>query len=512
MKRSVQIIISAILAGLLLWSCKDDKEAEPLGVETGAVKNVSFAEATCDGIAAGEVSTKGICWSTNINPTVSDSKVEAGGGEGKFTASLTGLTENTKYYVRAYVTDGKQTLYGEIKEFTTYKQGEATIAIITSQPYPDKIELKVRALTDGGNAITERGICYALTTEPTTADNVIKSSSPGLGAFDVTISGLAQETDYYIRPYAINSAGIFYGQEVVLTTPRPTPKVITVGHDFLGYGSIMKGELVSIGGLDDVVLEESGIVYSENPDPAIDGASVIKLVRDSKLEAEYEFKVRLTPGVTYYYKAFATNQYGTSYGEEKSFTVRELFNEVIIPGAAGETAPYFNGLNLTATTPPSSQPGVASDFQTAHWTAVNEALLETNAAGRTLEGFRFYFNKDTNQDLIAVFVIYYKSGTSNYQAQFNFKLSVNANGELEFSDLAAKTGNAATIWNALNSKPTEQVKIQAMFDYLTSGPFVLDYISDTSDNTFILYPAINPDSYFRMGLLRVTGLTDVTPW
>ena len=512
MKKSIQFLLSFLLVGVLLWSCKDDDEAGALSIETKAVKNVSYTGATCDGVAMGGVAAKGICWSTSVNPTTADSKMEAGGGSGKFTATLAGLTENTKYYVRAYASDGTQTIYGEMKEFTTYKQGEATIAILSTKPYPDKVELKLRALTDGGTAITERGVCYSLTSEPTVSDNVIKDGSAGVGAFDVVITGLVVETDYYLRPYVVNAAGTFYGQEVKITTPQPAPKVVTVGSEFIGYGTIMKGELVSIGGLDNVVLQESGICYSESPNPTIDGAGVTKLVRDSKLEGDYEFKLRLTPGVTYYYKAFATNQYGTSYGEEKSFTVRKLFNEVVLPGTAGEAAPNFNGLNVTASYPASGEPGTASSFQSAHWAAVNEALLETTAAGRTLQGFRFYFNKDTNQDLVATFVIYYKSGTSNYSAQYNFKLNVNANGELVFSSIGPKTSNAATIWNALNSKPAEQAKIQAVFDYLTSGPFVLDYISDTSDNTFTLYPVANPDSYFRMGLFRVTGLTDIAAW
>ena len=60
-----------------------------------------------------EVTDRGICWNTTGNPTISDNRAADGTGIGEFTnASMTGLTVNTTYYVRAYATNGEGTSYG----------------------------------------------------------------------------------------------------------------------------------------------------------------------------------------------------------------------------------------------------------------------------------------------------------------------------------------------------------------------------------------------------------------
>ena len=78
-------------------------------------------EVTSDGGA--EVTERGICWSTNTNPTISNSHVSAGAGMGTFSATISGLSANTTYHVRAYATNEAGTAYGEDKEFTTLEGG-----------------------------------------------------------------------------------------------------------------------------------------------------------------------------------------------------------------------------------------------------------------------------------------------------------------------------------------------------------------------------------------------------
>ena len=65
------------------------------------------------------VTTRGVCWSTAAGPTISDHSVLSGSGTGGFTATITGLTENTTYYVRAYATNSAGTAYGENRSFKT---------------------------------------------------------------------------------------------------------------------------------------------------------------------------------------------------------------------------------------------------------------------------------------------------------------------------------------------------------------------------------------------------------
>lgn len=78
-------------------------------------------EVTDDGGA--EVTERGICWSTNANPTLIDSHVASGSGTGVFTAMMNDLQVNTTYHVRAYATNEAGTAYGLEKEFTTIDGG-----------------------------------------------------------------------------------------------------------------------------------------------------------------------------------------------------------------------------------------------------------------------------------------------------------------------------------------------------------------------------------------------------
>jgi uncharacterized protein (TIGR02145 family) len=96
---------------------------------------------------------------------------------------------------------------------------------------------------DGGNLVTQRGVCWSTSPNPTTIDNITNNGN-GLGSFTSNLSGLLSSTTYYLRAYAINSVGIFYGNEVVVTTPNigsPSPHSCgaeNVHNPNLNYGTM----------------------------------------------------------------------------------------------------------------------------------------------------------------------------------------------------------------------------------------------------------------------------------
>ena len=73
---------------------------------------------TADGGAT--VTARGVCWGTLSNPTIANSKTNDGTGVGTFVSRLTGLTENTTYYLRAYATNCVGTSYGIEIIFKTF--------------------------------------------------------------------------------------------------------------------------------------------------------------------------------------------------------------------------------------------------------------------------------------------------------------------------------------------------------------------------------------------------------
>jgi uncharacterized protein (TIGR02145 family) len=73
---------------------------------------------TTDGGAA--VISRGVIWSTSPTPTISlSTKTSDGSGTGSFTSSLSGLSPNTTYYLRAYATNSAGTGYGNEVTFST---------------------------------------------------------------------------------------------------------------------------------------------------------------------------------------------------------------------------------------------------------------------------------------------------------------------------------------------------------------------------------------------------------
>ncbi|MFA5818585.1 MAG: FISUMP domain-containing protein [Bacteroidales bacterium] len=89
---------------------------------------------TSDGGAA--VTARGVCWSTSANPTTAlSTKTTDGTGTGSFTSSLTNLSANTTYYVRAYATNSVGTAYGSNLSFTTTAGSGSTITDVDGNTY-----------------------------------------------------------------------------------------------------------------------------------------------------------------------------------------------------------------------------------------------------------------------------------------------------------------------------------------------------------------------------------------
>jgi hypothetical protein len=92
-------------------------------VTTNSVSSITTTNATCGGniISNGgtTITSFGVCWDTSPNPTIANSKTTQTGGLGNFTSNITGLSLGTTYYVRAYVTNGSGTSYGQEVNFTT---------------------------------------------------------------------------------------------------------------------------------------------------------------------------------------------------------------------------------------------------------------------------------------------------------------------------------------------------------------------------------------------------------
>jgi len=83
---------------------------------------------------------------------------------------------------------------------------------------------------DRGFAVTARGVCWGKASNPTISGNHTTDGS-GTGSFISSMNGLVQNTLYFVRAYATNSAGTEYGNEVSFTTlSLPCGSSFTINH------------------------------------------------------------------------------------------------------------------------------------------------------------------------------------------------------------------------------------------------------------------------------------------
>jgi hypothetical protein len=219
-------LILLIVLATLTFSCNTkEKNDSFLILTTTDVTAITQSTATSGGNITDDggtaITERGICWNTSSTPTIAYSKTSDGAGTGIFSSQISGLTENTKYYVRAYATNSAGTVYGFEKTFTT----RSLLPILTTA-YVTAITQSTATCggnitDDGGTTITERGICWNTSSTPTIANSKTSDGS-GTGTFTSQITGLTGNTKYCVRAYATNSTGTAYGVEKTFTSASLT--------------------------------------------------------------------------------------------------------------------------------------------------------------------------------------------------------------------------------------------------------------------------------------------------
>lgn len=71
--------------------------------------------------------------------------------------------------------------------------------------------------SDEGFAVTERGVCWNTTGNPTVSDTKT-TDELGVASFTSKLTGLTIGTTYYLRAYATNSEGTAYGNTIIFET------------------------------------------------------------------------------------------------------------------------------------------------------------------------------------------------------------------------------------------------------------------------------------------------------
>lgn len=164
---------------------------------------------------------------------------------------------------------------------------------------------------DGGERVTNRGVCWGINSAPTINNDTTKNGT-GSGSYVSKIRGLQPNTLYYIRAYATHYYGTIYGNELQFRTAAGAPVVSTnCSPTSISYtAATVQGTISSTGG---APITQAGICYSStNTLPTISNSFVSFTNLSQGIQAVS--LVNLIPGTRYYFRTFAKNNVNGTYG------------------------------------------------------------------------------------------------------------------------------------------------------------------------------------------------------
>jgi hypothetical protein len=354
-------------------------------VTTSAITSITSSSANSGGNVisspASVVTARGICWGINAKPDITGNHTMNGYGLGVFTSMITGLDENTTYFVRAYATNDSGTYYGEEVTFTTpcsviaifpWNEGFENSGQIPECWTQEQINnsgvawMFINGSGNGNPSSAHGGIYNACLKDVTAGSNKTLLISPPLNltvisepqlTFWHTQSAWSSDQDHLTIYYKISEGGTWnflatfqnnissWTQETI-SLPNASSKYFIAfeGNAKYGYGVCIDDVSVTgsvagtpivitspISGLSNTSVVSGGNVTNSGAAPVLARGVCWSLVNNPTIldshsvngsgTGPYISNVSgLAINSTYYIRAYATNMIGTSYGNTLSFT------------------------------------------------------------------------------------------------------------------------------------------------------------------------------------------------
>lgn len=330
-------------------------------VSTSQPAEITLYSAKCGGAIESDsgymVTASGICWDTDSDFTVDQclGKTINQSGNNLYNLSLTQLTEGSTYYVKAFATNQLGTGYGETRQFTTTPMNVPLLSTKNVTSITPSTASSGGNITGLGNGtLLTSGICWDTHNqfnENECLGKIINSS--GNMNFSLNITQLTEGTRYFIKAYATNEKGSGYGETLEFTTPLfALPTLTTKSVTNITSVSAVSGGNITFDGYSSVT--SRGVCWSIHPNPTIDNSHTT----DGNGTGDYNSNITgLTPGTTYYIRAYATNNKGTAYGSQMEFktaailpvvTTNSISNITINSAVSGGNVTSDGGASVTA--------------------------------------------------------------------------------------------------------------------------------------------------------------------
>ena len=268
-------------------------------------------------------------------------------------------------------------------------QSDNKVAVNTlesSEITKNSVKIKAVINTNNGSKLTERGVCYSLSTNPTIANGKFIDNNfySDLGEFTITVTKLSAGTKYYAKAYATNSYGTAYGEEITFTTLPATPAIVTTNsiYSITQNSAYCSGNISDDGG---ATVTERGFCYSTNTtSPTISNS---KISSGTGIGSFYTNITQLSSGTTYYVRAYSVNKAGVSYGNTLSFKT--------------QSATIPSGISINA-------------VNNISYNAATFGGNLTSDGGATLSAQGFVYSSSNTLPTLSNSVVYSTIGTGNF--------------------------------------------------------------------------------------------------
>ena len=167
--------------------------------------------------------------------------------------------------------------------------------------------------SNGGSEVTERGVCWSTSTEPTTSEDSKKAAEGGTGEFSVSVTGLEPNTQYHVRAYAINSVGTAYGDNVQFNTPGAPTATTGTATSVENSSAVLNGT-VNPNGVETMVWFDYGTTNSYGSSSATQS-----LLSGTGAQSVSATLSGLSPEITYHFRTRAYSIAGEAMGGDSFF-------------------------------------------------------------------------------------------------------------------------------------------------------------------------------------------------
>jgi len=311
--------------------------------------------------------------------------------------------------------------------------------------------------SDGGSEVTARGVCWSVTSNPTTAANTTTDGT-GPGSFSSSITGLTPGAVYNIRAYATNAVGTAYSSPSIFSALASIPVLTTNSLSAMTTTSATSGgNIPNDGG---AAITARGVCWNTSASPTTGNS---KTTDGTGIGIFTSSITGLTANTTYYVRAYASNSAGTSYGDEavlRTFTA---------------TVTDFDG-NIYYTVTIGTQVWMAGNLKTIKYndgTAIPLVIDNDAWAALLTPGYCWFNNDNANKAIYGALYNYYvvdpaSNGGKNvcptgWHVPTNdqwITLTTNLNGEAGAGGKLKEAGTAH--WQTPNTAATNETGFSAL--------------------------------------------------